>query len=68
VTDRNDPEEFQRAIDAARERLGKAKDATPDGAVATAPQLTNGAKRNLAPIAAAALFVAGFLAGRASRR
>jgi Protein of unknown function (DUF3618) len=50
------------------ELLGKAKGASPDGAAAAASQLSRTAKRNPLPLAAIGVFVAGLLAGRASRR
>jgi uncharacterized protein DUF3618 len=48
--------------------MGKAKQASPDGAASTATQMSQKAKENPMPFAAAGLFVAGFVAGRMSRR
>jgi ElaB/YqjD/DUF883 family membrane-anchored ribosome-binding protein len=48
--------------------MGKAKDASPDSAASTASQVTEKAKQNPVPLAAAGVFVAGFLAGRLTKR
>ena len=48
--------------------MGKAKQASPDGATSTASQRSQKAKENPMPFAAAGLFLAGFIAGRTSRR
>lgn len=50
------------------EKLGKAKDASPDSAVAAASQATQKTRENPIPLALAGAFAAGFLAGRAFRR
>lgn len=46
----------------------KAKEISPDSASTAAAQVSQKAKENPAPLAAAALFAAGFLVGRRSRR
>jgi chromosome segregation ATPase len=48
--------------------LGKAKETSPDAAVAAASQASLKARENPAPLAVAGAFAAGFLAGRAFRR
>jgi hypothetical protein len=48
--------------------LGKAKQASPDGAASAATQASQKARANPLPVAAAGAFAAGFLAGRAFRR
>jgi hypothetical protein len=50
------------------ELLGKARQAAPESATAGASGLSRRARENPAPVAAVALFVAGFAAGRVSGR
>ena len=47
--------------------LGKAKEASPDGAASAASQVSKKARENPMPVAAAGVFVAGFLAGRLTK-
>jgi ElaB/YqjD/DUF883 family membrane-anchored ribosome-binding protein len=54
--------------EAAAEKLGKAKDASPDGVASGASQATQKAKENPIPVAAFGAFAAGFLLGRLSKR
>lgn len=48
--------------------LHRVKETSPDSAVAAAAELSEKARQNPVPVAAAGAFVAGFLAGRISRR
>jgi hypothetical protein len=48
--------------------VGKARDASPDSAARAASQVSERARDNPVPLAAAGAFLAGFLAGRLSRR
>ena len=50
------------------EKLGKPKEASPDGAVSAASQATQKTRENPVPLALVGVFAAGFLAGRAFRR
>jgi len=47
--------------------LGKARNASPDGATTTAAQASHKARQNPLPVAAAGAFMAGFLAGRITK-
>jgi ElaB/YqjD/DUF883 family membrane-anchored ribosome-binding protein len=47
--------------------LGKAREASPDGAAGAATQASETARQNPLPVAAAAAFVFGFLAGRVTK-
>ena len=48
--------------------MGKAKEASPDGATAAAGQMTQKARENPLPLAIVGGFAAGFLAGRLMSR
>jgi ElaB/YqjD/DUF883 family membrane-anchored ribosome-binding protein len=48
--------------------LGKAKEASPDGAASAATQASEKARENPVALAAAGAFAFGFLAGRISKR
>ena len=48
--------------------LGKAKDASPDGTSAAAAQVSRTARENPVPLAAVGAFLAGYVAGRITRR
>jgi chromosome segregation ATPase len=48
--------------------MGKARETSPDAAVAAATQASQSARQNPVPLAMAGMFAAGFLAGRAFRR
>jgi Protein of unknown function (DUF3618) len=48
--------------------LGKAREASPDGAAGAATQASQKARENPLPVAAAGAFLAGFLAGRITKR
>ena len=50
------------------ELLGKARDASPDSAAGAASQASEKARANPLPLAAAGAFLAGFLAGRITKR
>ena len=56
------------SVSAKKEQvLGKAGQASPGGAAATATQASQKARENPLPVAAAGAFVAGFLAGRITK-
>jgi ElaB/YqjD/DUF883 family membrane-anchored ribosome-binding protein len=48
--------------------VGKAREASPESATAAASQVSERARENPLPVAAAGAFVVGFLAGRISKR
>ena len=48
--------------------LGKAREASPDDATTAAAQASQKARENPLPVAAAGAFMAGFLAGRITKR
>ena len=48
--------------------LGKAKEASPQGAATVAARASDQARQNPLPLAAAGAFAFGFLAGRATKR
>ncbi|MFL5824176.1 MAG: DUF3618 domain-containing protein [Solirubrobacteraceae bacterium] len=48
--------------------LGKARDASPDGAAAAASQASHKARKNPLPLAAAGALLAGVLIGRMTKR
>ena len=50
------------------ELLGKARDVSPETAASAATQASETARGNPLPLAAAGAFLAGFLAGRVSKR
>jgi len=50
------------------ELVGRARDASPDGANSAAVQLREKAQQNPVPVAALTAFVGGFLAGRITGR
>jgi len=50
------------------ELLGKARDSSPDSVSAGASQATQKARENPVPVAAIGAFVAGFVAGRLTKR
>jgi ElaB/YqjD/DUF883 family membrane-anchored ribosome-binding protein len=50
------------------DRLGKAKDASPDAAVSAVSGASRRAQSNPLPLAALGTFAVGFLAGRLSKR
>lgn len=50
------------------ELLGKAKEASPQGAATAVAGASSQARQNPLPVAAAGAFVFGFLAGRVSKR
>jgi hypothetical protein len=61
-------DKIEHTKEAAAEKLGKARDASPDTVTSGAAQATEKAKRNAVPLAAVGAFVAGFLLGRLTRR
>lgn len=57
------------SVTAKKEQLlGKAKEASPDGASGVVAQVSRMARDNPLPLAAAGVFAFGFIAGRISRR
>ena len=54
--------------ESAAEKLGKARESSPDNVSSAAAQATTTAKQNPIPLAAAGVFIVGFLAGRLTRR
>jgi ElaB/YqjD/DUF883 family membrane-anchored ribosome-binding protein len=52
----------------SEELFGKAREASPDSVTAGASQATQKARENPLPVAAIGAFVAGFLAGRLTKR
>jgi hypothetical protein len=52
----------------ATQKLGKAREASPDGVTSGAAQATEKARQNPVPVAAAGAFLGGFLLGRLTRR
>jgi ElaB/YqjD/DUF883 family membrane-anchored ribosome-binding protein len=54
--------------DKKEELLGKAKEASPEGAVSAASQASQTVRQNPMPLALAGAFAAGFLTGRVFRR
>jgi ElaB/YqjD/DUF883 family membrane-anchored ribosome-binding protein len=50
------------------EKLGKAREASPDSVSSAAAQATTTAKQNPVPVAAIGAFAAGFLIGRLTKR
>jgi ElaB/YqjD/DUF883 family membrane-anchored ribosome-binding protein len=50
------------------EKLGKAREASPDSVSTAATQATTTAKQNPIPVAAVGAFAAGFLIGRLTKR
>jgi ElaB/YqjD/DUF883 family membrane-anchored ribosome-binding protein len=62
-------EETKAAVtEKTEELLGKAREASPDGAAAAANQASQKARENPLPVAAVGAFLAGFLAGRITKR
>jgi chromosome segregation ATPase len=56
------------ATEKKEQLLGKATDASPGTAASAASQVTQKAKQNPVPLAAAGVFAVGFLAGRLTKR
>ncbi len=54
--------------DSAAEKLGKAREASPDSVSSAATQATATAKQNPIPVAALGAFAGGFLLGRVTKR
>jgi ElaB/YqjD/DUF883 family membrane-anchored ribosome-binding protein len=52
----------------AAEKLGKARESSPDSVSSAATQATTTAKQNPIPVAALGAFVGGFLLGRLTKR
>ena len=61
-------EETKASVTEKKEQLlGKAKQASPDGAASAAAQASGKVRENPLPVAAAAAFAFGFLAGRVTK-
>ena len=58
----------QETKDSVADRIGSAKDASPDAAVSAVSGVSRKAQSNPLPLAALGAFAAGFLAGRLSKR
>jgi len=58
----------QSVMDKKEDLLGKAKQASPEGAASAAGQVSQKARENPVPMAIAGAFVAGFVVGRALKR
>ena len=56
------------AKESAAEKLGKAREASPDSVSTGATQASDMARKNPLPLAAAGAFAAGFLLGRVTKR
>jgi ElaB/YqjD/DUF883 family membrane-anchored ribosome-binding protein len=62
-------QESKASVSAKTEQLlGKAREASPDGASEAAAQISQSARDNPLPLAAVGAFAAGFLAGRIAKR
>ena len=61
-------EKIDSTKESAAEKLGKAREASPDGVTSGATQATQKAKQNPVPVAAVGAFAGGFLLGRLTKR
>jgi ElaB/YqjD/DUF883 family membrane-anchored ribosome-binding protein len=61
-------EKVDQTKQSAAEKLGKARDASPDSVSSSASQATQKAKQNPVPVAAVGAFAGGFLLGRLTKR
>lgn len=61
-------EKVESTKEAAAEKLGKAREASPDGVTSGASQATQKAKENPIPVAAVGAFAVGFVLGRLTKR
>ncbi len=56
------------AVETKEKLVGTAREASPDSAASAASQVSDTARRNPLPVAAAAAFLTGFAAGRITKR
>lgn len=61
-------DKFASTKQAATQKIGKARESSPDSVSSGATQVTQKAKENPVPAAAMGAFVGGFIVGRLSRR